>query len=79
MTRHEVTNPRAWFERRKALLDKEKALMRAHDELAAARRALPWVRIEKEYVFDAPNGKESLADLFGSRSQTRTAPPAPVR
>jgi predicted dithiol-disulfide oxidoreductase (DUF899 family) len=69
MTQHEVTNRIAWLTQRKALLDKEKALMRAHDELAAARRALPWVRVEKSYVFDGPNGKQSLSELFGPHSQ----------
>ncbi|WP_437963467.1 thioredoxin family protein [Sorangium sp. So ce260] len=69
MTQHEITHRGAWIEKRKALLDKEKALKRAQDELAAARRALPWVRVEKTYVFDGPNGTESLAELFGPRSQ----------
>jgi predicted dithiol-disulfide oxidoreductase (DUF899 family) len=69
MTPHETTNRTAWLEQRKALLDREKALTRAHDELAAARRALPWVRVDKPYVFDTPDGKRSLAELFGPRSQ----------
>lgn len=69
MTRHEITDRETWLEQRKALLDREKALTRAHDELAAARRALPWVRVDKPYVFDAPSGKRSLAELFGPRSQ----------
>ncbi len=69
MTNHEVTNRTAWLSQRKDLLAKEKALTRAHDELAAARRALPWVPVEKPYVFDGPGGEETLADLFGPRSQ----------
>jgi predicted dithiol-disulfide oxidoreductase (DUF899 family) len=69
MTDHEVTNPTAWLARRKDLLAKEKALTHARDELAAARRALPWVPVEKRYVFDGPSGEESLAELFGPRSQ----------
>ncbi len=69
MTKHEITSRTAWLEQRKALLDKEKALTRAHDELAAARRALPWVRIDENYVFDGPGGTKSLADLFGPHSQ----------
>lgn len=69
MSKHEITTRTAWIAERKALLEKEKALLRAQDDLAAARRALPRVRIEKNYVFDGPNGKESLADLFGPRSQ----------
>jgi len=69
MPLHEVTDRTTWLSHRKALLEKEKALTRARDELAAARRMLPWVRVEKPYAFDGPHGKESLADLFGTRSQ----------
>jgi predicted dithiol-disulfide oxidoreductase (DUF899 family) len=69
MIQHEITNRTVWLERRKALLEQEKALTRAQDELAAARRALPWVRVEKPYVFDGPSGEQSLADLFGPCSQ----------
>ena len=58
-----------WLEARKELLDKEKALTRLHDHLAAERRKLPWVRVEKPYVFDTEAGKVSLADLFEGRSQ----------
>ena len=54
---------------RKALLAKEKAFSRQRDELARPRRELPWVRMEKEYVFDGPEGKATLADLFGRKSQ----------
>lgn len=69
MTDHQVTDRSAWLSLRKNLLDKEKALTRAHDDLARARRALPWVRLDKPYVFDGPNGKETLAQLFGAHSQ----------
>src|SRR5262245_33431533 len=48
---------------------KEKQLTRFRDQVAAERRALPWVKVEKEYVFDAPEGKVSLADLFVGRTQ----------
>ena len=58
-----------WLAARKALLVEEKALTRARDELALKRRQLPWVKVEKTYVFDSPDGKKSLADLFGPRSQ----------
>src|SRR5437667_10576839 len=58
-----------WTKARLALLAKEKALTRQRDELARERRALPWVKIEKPYVFDGPTGKETLADLFEGRSQ----------
>ncbi|HEU5049536.1 MAG TPA: thioredoxin family protein [Gemmatimonadales bacterium] len=59
----------AWVEERKALLAEEKELTRRRDELARRRRELPWVKIEKEYWFDGPNGRESLGDLFAGRSQ----------
>jgi len=66
---HLVVSREEWLEARKALLVKEKAWTRMRDELSAERRALPWVRIDKEYVFEGPNGKETLADLFAGRSQ----------
>ncbi len=55
--------------RAKRSLAKEKEFTRWRDELSRARRALPWTKVEKEYIFDGPNGKESLADLFGGKSQ----------
>ncbi|MGH7895359.1 MAG: DUF899 domain-containing protein [Candidatus Binatia bacterium] len=58
-----------WLTARKQLLAKEKELTRLRDRLSAERRALPWVRVEKRYVFDGPNGKGTLADLFAGRSQ----------
>jgi predicted dithiol-disulfide oxidoreductase (DUF899 family) len=58
-----------WLTQRKALLAQEKELTRMRDEVAAARRALPWVKVEKNYVFDAPEGKVTLAGLFDGRSQ----------
>src|SRR5215471_12806979 len=58
-----------WLTARTALLAKEKELTRLRDRLASERRALPWVKVEKEYVFDGPNGKLTLADLFDGRSQ----------
>jgi predicted dithiol-disulfide oxidoreductase (DUF899 family) len=54
---------------RLALLAKEKELTRARDELAAERRRLPWIRLEKNYEFDGPDGRVSMLDLFGDRSQ----------
>ena len=54
---------------RKAHLKNEKALTRMRDLVNAERRALPWVKVEKEYVFDTPDGKKTLAELFGSNSQ----------
>jgi predicted dithiol-disulfide oxidoreductase (DUF899 family) len=58
-----------WLEARKQLLAKEKEFTRARDELTRQRQALPWEPVEKEYVFDGPNGKETLADLFDGRTQ----------
>jgi predicted dithiol-disulfide oxidoreductase (DUF899 family) len=58
-----------WLAARLELLEAEKELTRRSDDLARRRRALPWVRIEKEYAFDSDAGVASLADLFGGRSQ----------
>jgi predicted dithiol-disulfide oxidoreductase (DUF899 family) len=66
---HPVVSREKWIEARKALLAKEKALTRQRDQLAAERRALPWVRIEKEYVFAAPHGRLTLGELFDGRDQ----------
>ncbi|MFP4538765.1 MAG: DUF899 domain-containing protein [Dichotomicrobium sp.] len=66
---HKVATQEEWIAARTALLEKEKALTRARDELAAERRKLPWVKVEKPYVFDTPEGPKTLADLFRGRSQ----------
>lgn len=66
---HPVVSREAWLRERLALLAKEKALTRQRDALTRERRELPWVRVEKDYLFDGPNGKERLADLFDGRSQ----------
>ena len=66
---HTVVSQDEWLEARKALLAKEKEFSKARDALSATRRALPWVKIEKNYVFEGPAGKETLADLFGGKSQ----------
>jgi predicted dithiol-disulfide oxidoreductase (DUF899 family) len=66
---HPAVSRQEWIAARKGLLAKEKELMRLRDQLAGERRALPWVKIEKEYLFDAPEGKVALADLFDGRSQ----------
>ncbi|HMK72869.1 MAG TPA: thioredoxin family protein [Myxococcaceae bacterium] len=58
-----------WLAARKQLLTKEKELTRMRDKLSAERRALPWLRVEKRYLFDTPKGQKSLADLFDGRSQ----------
>jgi predicted dithiol-disulfide oxidoreductase (DUF899 family) len=69
MTAHQVVSQDQWLEARKRLLAKEKEFTRQRDQLSAERRALPWVRIDKNYTFDGPNGRETLAQLFGDRSQ----------
>ena len=69
MTRPRIVSRGEWLEARKALLAQEKELTRLHDRIAAQRRALPWVKIEKPYVFEGPDGRVSLADLFAGRSQ----------
>jgi predicted dithiol-disulfide oxidoreductase (DUF899 family) len=68
-TGHKVFSNAAWTEARKELLAKEKEFTRQRDELSRLRRELPWEKVEKKYVFDGPNGKETLADLFDGRSQ----------
>ena len=65
----EVVSEAEWLIARKDLLTREREFTRQRDALSAARRQLPMVKIDKEYVFDGPNGKESLADLFDGRSQ----------
>ena len=69
MTKPKIVSQEQWVEARKALLAREKQLTRMHDELARERRQLPWLRVEKNYTFDALQGKVSLADLFGGHSQ----------
>lgn len=65
-----IVSPERWLAERTALLQREKELTRLRDELAAQRRALPWVRVDKPYVFDAAGGgKRTLADLFDGRRQ----------
>ena len=66
---HEIATREQWTSRRVELLNEEKALSRRLDEVARQRRALPWVRIDKDYVFDTTDGKRSLAELFDGRSQ----------
>jgi predicted dithiol-disulfide oxidoreductase (DUF899 family) len=64
-----VASPAEWLAARKELLAKEKEFTRLRDDLSRQRRELPWEKVDKPYVFDGPNGKESLADLFGGKSQ----------
>jgi predicted dithiol-disulfide oxidoreductase (DUF899 family) len=66
---HRIVSADQWLAARKELLAKEKELTRLRDRITAERLALPWVRVEKNYVFDGPNGQETLAELFAGRSQ----------
>jgi predicted dithiol-disulfide oxidoreductase (DUF899 family) len=68
-TGHKVVSSEKWLAARKKLLAKEKAFTRLGDRLARERRALPWEAVTKDYVFEGPNGRETLAQLFDGRSQ----------
>lgn len=69
MSEHKVATREEWLAARQALLVEEKAMSKAADALAAKRRALPWVEVEKDYRFQTDDGEKSLAELFGDRSQ----------
>lgn len=69
MTIHQTATRADWLDARLKLLDEEKELTRRSDEVAAKRRQLPWVRIDKDYAFDTEKGRSTLADLFKGRSQ----------
>src|SRR5450631_3595352 len=69
MQPHSIVSQEEWTAARKALLAREKELTRARDRLSEARRALPWVRVEKAYGFNSVEGEKSLADLFKGREQ----------
>lgn len=66
---HPVVSPDRWIAERKALLAREKELTRLHDQIARERRALPCLRVEKNYTFDTLEGKRTLAELFDGRRQ----------
>lgn len=66
---HPVVSQEEWFAASQALLEKEKEFTRARDALSAQRRELPWVKVEKDYVFEGPEGPVSLAELFDGKSQ----------
>ena len=66
---HPVVSPDQWLVQRKALLARERELTHLRDQIARERRALPWVHIEKDYVFETPEGPRKLADLFEGRRQ----------
>jgi predicted dithiol-disulfide oxidoreductase (DUF899 family) len=69
MEHQKVVSQDEWLAARKQHLKKEKEFTRLRDQLSADRRKLPWVKVEKNYVFDTPKGKETLADLFDGRNQ----------
>jgi predicted dithiol-disulfide oxidoreductase (DUF899 family) len=69
MDSHRIVSQDEWIEARRQLLAQEKELTRLRDQLSASRRELPWVRVEKDYVFEGPNGKERLDELFDGKSQ----------
>ena len=69
ITKRHIVAPQAWEAARQQLLVKEKALTHARDALAAERRRMPWLAVDKKYEFDGPKGKASLLDLFEGRRQ----------
>ncbi|MFP5077172.1 DUF899 domain-containing protein [Rhizobium sp. YIM 134829] len=66
---HPVVSKEEWLQARRALLAREKEETRLRDAVRAEREALPWVKVDKDYVFDTPEGQKSLSDLFDGRSQ----------
>jgi predicted dithiol-disulfide oxidoreductase (DUF899 family) len=69
MSTNKVVSHEDWVEARKTFLAKEKEFTRLRDQLSKERRQLPWEKVDREYIFDGPTGKESLSDLFDGRSQ----------
>ncbi len=69
LARQRVVSRDEWLSQRKALLAREKELTRLGDQIAAERRDLPWVRVDKAYTFEAPEGRRTLAELFDGRRQ----------
>ena len=69
MQQHRIVSREQWVAARKAHLAREKELSQARERLAEERRALPWVKVDKPYVFDGPNGKVTFGDLFRDRPQ----------
>ncbi|MFB9266283.1 DUF899 domain-containing protein [Bradyrhizobium erythrophlei] len=69
MQPHKIVSREEWITARKALMAREKELTRAREALSKERRQLPWVKIDKDYVFDGPDGKVTLAGLFKGRPQ----------
>ncbi len=69
MPKHEVVDHEEWVARRKAFLEREKEFTKLRDELSAARRALPWEKVDRDYVFETVGGRRSLSELFDGRPQ----------
>jgi predicted dithiol-disulfide oxidoreductase (DUF899 family) len=69
MQPHKIVSRQQWIEARKVHLAHEKELTQARERLSAERRALPWVKVDKAYLFDGAEGKKTLADLFNGKSQ----------
>jgi len=69
MPQHPVVSRQEWLTARKALLLREKEATHLRDQINAERLALPWVKVDKNYSFETPNGKKTLADLFDGRTQ----------
>lgn len=69
MSEPQIVSREDWLTERKSLLEREKAFTRERDALSAARRGLPWVKVEKAYAFDTADGSKTLAELFGDKSQ----------
>lgn len=69
MHKHPVVSREEWLVARQNLLQKEKDFTQLRDQLSRERRDLPWVKVDKDYVFDTPKGKETLSELFDGQSQ----------
>lgn len=69
ISNHPVVSHEEWLSARMSLLAKEKEFTRLRDQLSQERRGLPWEAVEKEYIFESSNGKQTLPELFGGRSQ----------
>ncbi|UGX99710.1 DUF899 domain-containing protein [Bradyrhizobium quebecense] len=69
MQQHKIVSREEWIAARKALMAGEKELTQAREALSRQRRELPWVKVDKDYVFDGPDGKVTLGDLFKGRPQ----------
>src|ERR1700760_683429 len=69
MEQHRIVSKQEWLAAHTAHLAEEKAFTHARDALAEKRRALPWEKVDKDYRFETPEGRKTLADLFDGRSQ----------